>query len=63
MKRWLQNDPIKKFENYLVSQNLVTELALDSIRKDVEKEIADAHSFAKSSPSTDRKEIMNYVFA
>ena len=63
MKRWLQNDPIKKFENYLVSQNLIPELALDSTRKEVEKEIADAHRFAKSSPSPDRKEVMNYVFA
>ena len=63
VERWFQNDPIKKFENYLVSQNLIGEFALDSIKKDVEKEVADAHRFAKSSPSPDSKEVMNYVFA
>ncbi|MEI7639846.1 MAG: thiamine pyrophosphate-dependent dehydrogenase E1 component subunit alpha [Syntrophus sp. (in: bacteria)] len=63
VERWLRNDPIKKFENYLVSQNLTSELALDSIRKDVEKEVVDAHRFAKSSPSPHSKEVMNYVFA
>ena len=63
VERWLRNDPIKKFEDYLVSQNLISEIALDSIRKDVEKEIADAHRFAKSSSSPDIKEVMNYVFA
>ncbi len=63
VEHWLQNDPIKKFENYLVSQNLIAELALDSIRKEVKKEIADAHRFAKSSPSPDRKDLTSYVFA
>lgn len=63
VERWFQNDPIKKFENYLVSQNLIAELVLDSIKKEVGKEVADAHRFAKSSPSPDSKEVMNYVFA
>jgi pyruvate dehydrogenase E1 component alpha subunit len=63
VERWFQKDPIKNFEKYLVSQSLIDEQTLNSIRTEVEKEIADAHHFAKSSPSPDRKDLMNYVFA
>jgi pyruvate dehydrogenase E1 component alpha subunit len=63
VNKWFQKDPIKNFEKYLVSQSLIDEQTLNSIRTEAEKEITDAHHFAKSSSSPDKKDLMNYVFA
>jgi acetoin:2,6-dichlorophenolindophenol oxidoreductase subunit alpha len=63
VEQWFQKDPIKKFERYLVSKSLIDDQALNAIRTEVEKEIVDAHHFARSSPSPDKKDLMKYVFA
>ena len=63
VEQWFQKDPIKNFEKYLVSQSLIDDQTLNAIRTEVEKEIADAHHFARSSSSPDRKDLMKYVFA
>ncbi len=63
VEQWFQKDPIKNFEKYLVSKSLIDDEALNAIRTEVEKEISDAHHFARSSPSPDKKDLMKYVFA
>lgn len=63
VERWLQNDPIKKFEHYLVSQKLIGKEALETIEKEVLKEVAEAHHFAIHSPRPDQEETTKYVFA
>ena len=60
---WRRNDPIDKYESYLIDNTLVDRLRLDEIRQEVEKEIADAHMFAKSSPYPDPRELTKYVYA
>jgi acetoin:2,6-dichlorophenolindophenol oxidoreductase subunit alpha len=63
VEQWLQKDPIKRFERYLLNQGLLEEEALNKLKKDVERDVADAHAFAKKSPAPDGKELMRYVFA
>jgi len=61
-EEWLQKDPIKLFENYLSQNKLVDEDALDKIRREVQKEVDDAHIFAKNSPMPDGKELTRDVY-
>ena len=62
VEAWLQKDPVKLFENYLSQNKLVDEVALDEIRREVQKEVNDAHIFAKNSPPPDRRELKRYVY-
>lgn len=62
IEEWLKKDPIRIFEKYLLDQMLFAEGDLKNIRNEIEKEVLDAHSFAKSSQLPDRKELMHYVF-
>jgi pyruvate dehydrogenase E1 component alpha subunit len=63
VKRWLRNDPIRKLERYLLSRKRIEKRDLQAVKRAVEQEIADAHGFAKRSPSPDGKDVMRYVFA
>jgi TPP-dependent pyruvate/acetoin dehydrogenase alpha subunit len=36
---------------------------IDEIRKQIEKEIKDAHLFAKNSPYPEKSELKKYIFA
>ena len=63
VQKWLQNDPIKKFKSYLIDNVLIDKQGLDEIRNEVEKEVDDAHIFAKNSPHPYRRELTKYVYA
>ena len=63
VEKWLQNDPIKKFEHYLIDHQSTDKQELDEVRTEVEREVADAHLFAKNSPLPDRRELTKYVYA
>jgi len=62
LEEWLQNDPIKKYESYLIDNSLLDRHVLDEIRQEVEKEVSDAHLFAKNSPHPDRWDLKKYVY-
>jgi acetoin:2,6-dichlorophenolindophenol oxidoreductase subunit alpha len=62
IESWLLRDPIKNFENYLISNNLVESEILESVRNEAEEEVAEAHRFAKESPLPDPKDLEKYVF-
>ncbi len=59
---WFRKDPIKRFKNYLLKNKLADEVALDKIRREVQKEVDAAHIFANNSPMPDRKELTRDVF-
>jgi len=63
VEEWLLKDPIKKFEHYLVDHQLIDKQEFAEIREEVEKEVADAHTFAKESPYPKESELTKYVFA
>lgn len=62
VEEWLQKDPIKLFENYLLQNELVDKEILDEIRRKVQKEVNEAHMFAKNSPMPDRRSLTKYVY-
>ena len=63
VEKWLQKDPIKKFKSYLIDNVLIDKQGLDEIRKEAEREVADALIFAKNSPHPDGRELTRYVYA
>lgn len=62
IEEWLKKDPILLFEKYLMGNAVLDQSILDNIKKEIDNEVASAHSFAKSSPLPERKDLMNYVF-
>ena len=59
---WMKKDPIGRFEEYILGAGILDEGALEAIRQEVEREVAEAHAFAQSSPYPDEKELMRDVF-
>jgi pyruvate dehydrogenase E1 component alpha subunit len=62
VERWFQKDPIKRFEDYLLSNRLVNREILADISHQAEKEVAEAHIFAKKSMLPERKDLARYVY-
>jgi pyruvate dehydrogenase E1 component alpha subunit len=62
IESWLQKDPIKRLEEYLLSNKLMKPQSLDEIKREAELEVAEAHRFAKGSARPQRKELGSYVF-
>jgi len=60
---WQGKDPIKRFEDYLTDQGIVTKEELRMAREEVTKEVTEAHDFARRSPSPRVEELERYVFA
>jgi len=62
VKKWLERDPIKRFEKYLMDNSLMNEQELYNIKQEAKREVDDAHIFAKDSPFPDRNELTKYVY-
>lgn len=60
---WATNrDPIARFETDLKTYGLIDDAEIETIRTNVEKEIADAIEFAKNSPSPDLSNLTRDVY-
>ena len=60
---WMDKDPIKRFAQYLTENQIMDKERLQSIKDEVTEEVIEAQSFAKNSPSLERKDLTKYVFA
>lgn len=60
---WLARDPIKRFEAYLIEQNLADEGALKAVRDRIQTTIDDALTFAEESPEPSPDDLYKYIFA
>ncbi len=60
---WFARDPIRRFEAYLLSQQLLEEAALKDIRDRIQSTIDDALSFAEESPEPNPEDLYKYIFA
>ncbi|MEB3314554.1 MAG: pyruvate dehydrogenase (acetyl-transferring) E1 component subunit alpha [Cyanobacteriota bacterium] len=60
---WFARDPIRRFEAYLLSQQLLEEAALKEIRDRIQSTIDDALSFAEESPEPNPEDLYKYIFA
>lgn len=50
LEEWLKKDPIKRHEQFLLENRILSPDAIESIRKDVDRQITDAVNFAEKSP-------------
>jgi pyruvate dehydrogenase E1 component alpha subunit len=62
VESWLQRDPIPRFEEYLVINEIVDREFLDAVYREVEQEVAAALAAAKQSPFPEPKDLTDYVF-
>jgi pyruvate dehydrogenase E1 component alpha subunit len=62
VKKWLERDPIKRFEKYLMDNRLMNEQELYNIKQEVRREVDEAHIFAKDNSLPDIDELTKYVY-
>lgn len=60
---WLARDPLKRFEAYLIEQNLADDETLKSIRQRIQATVDEAVVFAEESPEPNPDELYRYIFA
>ncbi len=59
---WFPRDPIKRFETYLMDQNLATLDDLKTIQQKIQAQVDEAVEFAEQSPEPDPSELYRYIF-
>ncbi len=59
----MARDPIKRFEAYLLEQNLADEETLKSIRDRIQTTIDEALAYAEEAPEPKPEDLYKYVFA
>ncbi|WP_322480328.1 thiamine pyrophosphate-dependent dehydrogenase E1 component subunit alpha [Thermogemmatispora sp.] len=62
-EEWLARDPIRRFEEYLTAQGLLTAESRREIESRVRAVVDDAVAFAEASPPPDPATVGDYVFA
>jgi hypothetical protein len=62
-EEWLAKDPLKRFEDYLTREGILTEAKKAEIEGTVKATVDDAVSFAEQSPAPDPATVADYVFA
>lgn len=62
-EEWLAKDPLKRFEDYLTREDILTEAKKVEIEETVKATVDDAVSFAEQSPAPDPATVAGYVFA
>jgi pyruvate dehydrogenase E1 component alpha subunit len=59
---WFPRDPIKRFETYLMDQNLANLDDLKAIQQKIQVQVDEAVEFAEQSPEPDPSELYRYIF-
>ena len=62
IEEWQSRDPIARLEIELKAFGIVNSSEIDDIRKDVEREIAEAIAFAQASPAPSAADVTRYVY-
>lgn len=62
VNKWKKRDPLLNFEKYLLSKNILSQTKIEKIKNEINKEILNAHSFAKQSKRPQPQELLNNVF-
>jgi len=62
-ERFAKQDPIKKFRQYVLDNNLLTEDQLTELENKADASVQEAIEFADSSPKPDKSQLLNNVFA
>lgn len=59
---WMKRCPVKKLENRLLKNRILTKQKIEEIRSLIQGEIAQAEDFAKNSPLPDKEELCQDVY-
>lgn len=59
---WTKKCPIKKMENLLIQEGILTENKLAHITREIDKRIEEAFAYAKSCPLPDKNELLRDVY-
>lgn len=62
IERWKKKDPLGRFEKYLIKNGVLTGKSIDTIKKEIESEVKDAHDFTRNSRYPGKEELTRYVF-
>ncbi len=62
-EEWLHRDPILRFEDYLLQEQILTGAHKDDIEARVREIVDDAVRYAENSPAPDTATVADYVFA
>jgi len=59
---WMNNCPLKRLEEFLTGENILSKSQKNEIAQNIQKEIEEAVKFAKESPYPIQSEILNNNF-
>jgi TPP-dependent pyruvate/acetoin dehydrogenase alpha subunit len=62
VKKWMEKCPIKRFEERLVEEKVLTKPKLKKIREEVQKEIDDSVEYANQSPFPEPQDLYEDVY-
>jgi len=62
IEKWRKKDPIKKLERHILKNKFASRKELEEIQSQAEKEVLDAHSFARNSPFPREEELSLHVY-
>jgi len=62
MDEWEKKDPVLRLAHLIISERRATESQLETIRQETIKEVDDAVTFAKESPSPRPEDVASYLF-
>lgn len=60
---WRKKDPIKRFQEKLLAEGILTQEQVDQLRQKIGKELEEAVTFAEESPLPDPAEVSEDVYA
>jgi len=61
-KEWLTKDPIKRLENFMVENNIMTEAEIEAVVWEITKEVMDAVEFAENSPEPEISSVVEDIY-
>ena len=61
IKKWKKNDPVLRFENFLVNKNIMTKHDIGILHNEIKKEIDSVVEYAKESPDPLIEDALKFV--
>ncbi|MFC1937746.1 thiamine pyrophosphate-dependent dehydrogenase E1 component subunit alpha [Chloroflexota bacterium] len=63
VEEWMKKDPLKRFEQVLLAQGLLTQEAIQTIQTEADAEVAEAQKFAEESSEAPPEDAFNAIYA
>jgi TPP-dependent pyruvate/acetoin dehydrogenase alpha subunit len=63
VQEYVKKDPIPRFRDYMIGEEVATQAEIDSLETGVKESISDAMRFAKESPEPDPATALDYNYA